>query len=284
VSLIRAALDEEDAVMAVRPDDIPRTTPRPDIVFVGWGAGIEDWRDSDEDRRLRATTATAMLLTRIHKALSFHDCPILVIADKGDVEDAQSTTRFGSSGILQTPIEPDRLKETIAEKLKPVGKDSRIDARLVNPFAEAAVHVLKKMAKIEATRNGILLKKDYRLLGEISAVLTVSGKSIEGAVGITFESELARQVVANAWDRPTNGLSLEEVNDGLGELVNVISGRATTSLSNEVGSNFTLSLPTIVTGFGNEISHRPGAPCLVIIFEALKNPFAVQIALSPPKD
>jgi CheY-specific phosphatase CheX len=60
----------------------------------------------------------------------------------------------------------------------------------------------------------------------------------------------------------------------------VICGQATTQMSKNTSRDFSLALPSIITGFGHIITQRSDTPCLVIVFEADEKPFAVQVAIS----
>ncbi|MCG3198201.1 MAG: hypothetical protein GHCLOJNM_02695 [bacterium] len=280
LALLRAVFEESGSVMTGSVEDIGRASASLDIVFVGWGAGLDDWRDTEEERRLRNATATTILLTKLKKALAFKDVPVLILADERDLEDARSVAHMAAANVLQSPLDEARVRETVALVLRPAGQESRLDAGLVNPFIEATLHVLRAMARVEARRRDVFLKKDHRLFGEVSAILGISGGEIEGSVGLTFHEDLVRELVTRMWGAGRRPVSSEQINDGLGELVNVISGQAANQLADLKGERIAFTLPAIVTGHGHEIPHRSGAPCLVIVFEALGKPFAVQVAVS----
>jgi chemotaxis protein CheX len=273
---IHSALEDVGEVAIVRPEDLAKTDPPPDIIFVGWGIDCEDWRDDEEEQRLRRATSTAMLLTKIRRTLAFRDIPVLVVAEKADLLDAGD---IGASGVLALPLERERVRDWVAVSLRPAGRETRLDVNVVNPFVEATVYVLESMAHVKVKRRDLLLKRDYHVFGEVTAILGITGDEIEGSAGITFHVDLAREIVARMTEKDVQDISPSEIRDVLGELVNVLSGQATSSLEKATGINCLLSIPTIVTGFGHEISHRSGTPCLVIIFEALDKPFAVQIAV-----
>lgn len=279
VGIIRHALADIATVTTVELSQLASVSPPPDIIFFGFGSGLDDLRDSEEERRIRNLATTSILLRKIRSSLSFRDVPILIVIEKKDIEDSEFTTQYGASGFLIAPLDEENIRKVVSEAMKPVGAQSSIDVRLVNPFVNATLLVLEKMAKTQATRREVLLKKDYRLFGEISAIIGITGDGVEGSVGLTFQEDLARDIVSRMWERPLKELSREEIYDGLGELVNVICGQATTELSRAEKQNYALALPTIVTGFGHEITQHSGTPCLSIVFEASQKVFAVQVAI-----
>jgi CheY-specific phosphatase CheX len=73
-------------------------------------------------------------------------------------------------------------------------------------------------------------------------------------------------------------ITSEDMCDGIGELVNMVSGRAKTSLSEDSGSLYRLSLPSIIKGPGHEIGGRPkNCPFLFLVFEAEGHSFILQV-------
>jgi chemotaxis protein CheX len=215
----------------------------------------------------------------LHKALSFQDIPILLITNQNNIHDARCHTDGQTASVLVIPFSSDAIKFSLKGALTPVGNVKTIDVKLVNPFVEATVSVLKTMAQTGARRRDVLLKKDHKMFGDISGVIGILGKNIEGSVAITFEVNLARELISRMLGTTPDKINDDDLRDGVGELVNMISGNAKTLLS-ESGYKFDLALPTIVSGHGHEVSHRIDTPCLVIIFETDEgNPFAVQVAI-----
>jgi len=279
VGILRNALSDSATVRVVDPEGIEMVSPSPDLIFVGWGGQSTDWADNEEERRIRNLSTTCILLRKIRRAVAFRDVPIVIVAEPKDAEDTMFSAQFGASRFLVAPLEERAIRSCVAEVMRPIGEQTAIDVSKVNPFINATLFVLEQMAHVKAKKREVLLKKDYRLFGEVSAVIGITGQDIEGSVALTFQNRLANEIVAAMWDRPVKEITREEVNDGLGELVNVISGQATTELSKEHGSHFSFALPTIVSGFGHEIQSPGGIPCLSIVFEAWGKPFAVQVAI-----
>jgi chemotaxis protein CheX len=90
---------------------------------------------------------------------------------------------------------------------------------------------------------------------------------------------LAERIASQMIDHPTDKTDKSITNDVLGELVNVICGRATSQMSKEKDMEFSLSVPSIITGVGHQITHLSDVPCLAIVFETEHKPFAVQVAI-----
>lgn len=281
VGLIRNALEDIASVTVIDPADLPKVNPPADIIFFGWGRVHEEgWRDSEEERRVKAITAGCIQLRKLRNMLAFRDTPILVVIEEQLEHDIlMMATQFGAAGFLSAPLVEEDIRTTVRDALRPVGREMPIDVRIVNPFVEAVLLTLERLAQIQVEKKDVFLKRNYSPLGDISAVMGITGTGIEGAVGLTFQEELAREVVGKMWKVPPGELTRERLNDGLGEMVKVICGQATARMMKQNDYNLTLALPTIVTGFGHVITHESTAPCLVITFQSGKLYFAVQVAI-----
>ncbi len=149
----------------------------------------------------------------------------------------------------------------------PTNQKSELDARLVNPLVAATTEVLSTMASTSSTLKNIDAAMDYRPSGDISAVIAIIGDDGEGMVALSFPLQLASLLVSRLLGSRPEQLTSEDRSDGIGELVNMISGSAKATLSQEGGQPYKLSLPTIILGAGHEIGSRPRTPYLVLEFE-----------------
>lgn len=154
----------------------------------------------------------------------------------------------------------------------------KVDVAFVNPFLEGTVQVIKTMCQCaEVKRTQMVLKDDYTMYGDISGVMGISGK-VRGSVAVTFPKDLAAKLVASMLGMEVEAVPKNDIHDGVGELINMISGNAKTKLSG-TDYSFNISLPTIVAGPQHEILHKSDSPCIMITFEADGTPFTLQICL-----
>lgn len=272
IGILENCLGENYQVQAIELDNLEKATP-PELLFVGWNG-------EQDDNPVRSRLRRMETLTRTREIFAFKDIPIFLVSDGNHRDEIGTAIRKQVYDVLFTPLTDEGVRKAVQKAMRPVGKETTLDVRLVNPFVQSAIEVLSTMANTNIVRKEVLLKKDYRMFGDVSAVIGIMGEKIEGSVAVTFHEELAHRIVGRMLGMDGDALSSEEVHDGLGELVNMISGKAKTSLSTVDGLQFNLALPTIVTGIGHEIAHRPGTPCLVIVFDAEDMPFAVQVAIS----
>ena len=154
-----------------------------------------------------------------------------------------------------------------------------IDSVLVNAISRATMDVLKTMANTDVQFNGVAAKPDYVGTGDISAIIGITGESGEGMIGLSFSTKLASLIVSRLLGQAPESISGDDRCDGIGELVNMISGNAKVSLSQNSGTPYKLSLPTIILGAGHEVASRPkNNPYLLMTFEVEGMPFHLQLS------
>ncbi len=216
-------------------------------------------------------------LRQLRRSCGFRDVPILILTDLMNIDTAHKLVGSGATDALQLPVMPETLKGRIDKLMRPVGMKMPILTKLINPFISATLDLMSTMANLQVTRKELFLKKNYRLFGDISGIMNFSGK-INGAVVVSFNEDLACEIVGRILGTAPETITSEELKDGVGEIINIISGNAKALLSGtEFGHEITL--PAVVTGMGHEIRHPQNAPCIVVIFEASGRPFAIQVSM-----
>ena len=126
-----------------------------------------------------------------------------------------------------------------------------MDAKLLNPFVQAAVEVLKAEAGATISRGSISLQKSALTSDDITVLINLIG-DVYGVVmyGMTMSTGL-RMVSQIMGQEFTELNSLAQ--SGIAELGNVISGKATVWFS-EAGYHSNISTPTVLIGSGIQIS------------------------------
>ena len=152
-----------------------------------------------------------------------------------------------------------------------------MDVRLINPFLLATIHVLGTMARIEPTPGKPFLKKDGAALGDVSAIIGITGVA-RGSMALTFSESAIMAIVSNLLGTQATEVN-EEVMDAVGELTNMICGDARRRLS-EDGISLQGGIPTIVSGKNHSISHINNGPRLAIPFATPHGGFIVEVAFN----
>ena len=121
----------------------------------------------------------------------------------------------------------------------------------VNPFIQAAHEVLESELGEEASRGNLRLQKSAVTTDEVTALVGVTGK-VTGMVLYSMSQETALGIVSRMMGR-----EFEEFDalaqSGIGELGNVITGRAGVLLS-DAGYSSNITPPALVVGKGTMVT------------------------------
>src|SRR5512133_1529969 len=120
-----------------------------------------------------------------------------------------------------------------------------MDVKLLNPFIQAAVEVLKAEVGTDVSRGDISLQKSSLTSDDITVLINLIG-DVYGVVMYGMPMSTGLDIVSSIM-----GQRFEELNSlaqsGVAELGNVISGRATIRFS-EAGYDSNISTPTMLIG------------------------------------
>jgi chemotaxis protein CheX len=121
----------------------------------------------------------------------------------------------------------------------------------LNPFLEAIAEVLDVEVGIGVTRGSLSLQKSNMTAKEITVLISIIGE-IQGVVLYGMSKETALAMVSRIMGQQFTEFD-NLAQSGIGELGNVISGKATVNLA-KAGVKSTISPPTLVMGEGARIS------------------------------
>ena len=149
-----------------------------------------------------------------------------------------------------------------------------MDVKLINPFLEATVNVLKTMAFTDAVSGKPYLKKEKEAIGDVTGIISFSGDAT-GSLSITFTQACIVRIVSSMFGEEINELN-EEVRDAVGELTNMISGDARRKLQQH-GYAIRAAIPSVISGKAHVIRHVHGGPCIALPFTTNNGEFTVEI-------
>jgi chemotaxis protein CheX len=150
----------------------------------------------------------------------------------------------------------------------------------LKPFVDGVTATLSTMAGLTPTIKGIKIVTRDRFSGDVSAVMGVVGERGEGFVGISFGYPLAAIAVGRILDLAPDELEDSDINDGVGELINMIAGSAKNAL---LGTpyKFQAGLPNVITGREHEVAYPKNAECWKATLEAEGHDFHLHVAYAP---
>jgi chemotaxis protein CheX len=205
--------------------------------------------------------------------------PVLLLCPRSRAGSVFAGIKAGAAGVINKPFDHDDVIRSVAGALK-IGQKTRptVNVEFINPFIDATRNVFSSMCRTQIARKKIFVKDDYKMLGDISGVMKLSGTAV-GTVVISMSTELACLMVGRMLGEKPGDKLTREIEDAAGELINMISGQAKASLV-KTKYHFTISIPEVVTGPDHEIEHQPGVPNIVVVFEGEGHDFSLQVCLA----
>ena len=152
----------------------------------------------------------------------------------------------------------------------------------LNPFIFATRKVLSMMAFMESKPRKPSLKasRDLKALGDISAVIPVSGEC-NGSIGISFTESCILQVAYQMFGEEYDAIN-DEIVDMVGEIVNMVSGDARKELE-KLGFNFQAGIPTMDHGKGHLLNHTVTDRIIIIPFQTKNGDFFIETCFDSEK-
>jgi chemotaxis protein CheX len=136
-----------------------------------------------------------------------------------------------------------------------------LKAEYINPFVSAAVDVFSTMLQCELTRGKLTIGNGSQPTMDISGVIGLSGRAT-GTVVLSLDRAVALSATEILLSQKCDTID-GDVIDAVGELTNMVAGRAKAGLEHLAMS---LALPTVITGKNHVISFGSATQTLAIPF------------------
>lgn len=187
------------------------------------------------------------------------------------------TDELRIQGVLQVfPVAPTAKAALIDFGL---AAPPALDVNFINPFLNAAVNVLKVQASTEAKAGQAYRKSpSEKLSGDISGVIGLVSEAFSGAVVISFPQETFLKIMSRMLGETITTIN-KEIEDGAGELTNIIFGQAKIEL-NERGYGIKTAIPSVIAGKDHHVKSMTRGPRVVIPFQTDVGGFVVEVCLS----
>lgn len=226
-----------------------------------------------DDGRLSATAWIASL----REQTRYLSVPVIAVASRSDRDFQARLLAAGACAVCDNSSSNEYILGEIQSHCNSEPVIAEIRTGLLGPFTSATTMTIREMAGVEATVRSVYQKKKHKMFGDISAVIGLLART-EGAMVISFPDNSALSITRRILTGLNDNPAADDVRDCIGEVANVIAGQARGILANTPYS-FGMSTPTIVSGAGHEIRHKPGMPCLVTAFSSELGDFALQLCL-----
>lgn len=154
-----------------------------------------------------------------------------------------------------------------------------LDVNFINPFLLATTKVLQMQASTKATTGQVYKKSPHeKFQGDISGVIGLISEAFSGSVVISFPSQTFLKIMSRMLGEEYTTIT-KEIEDGAGELTNIIFGQAK-ALLNEQGFGIKTALPSVIMGNDHSVLPMTSGPRVVVPFESDAGPFFIEICLS----
>lgn len=152
---------------------------------------------------------------------------------------------------------------------------SKLNAKMIMPFVNAAMNVFTTMVHIKPEISKPRLKEDAAATYDVSGVIGFSGE-IVGSVVLSFQRETAIKLV-NALVGMEVDPNSPDFTDAIGELANMVAGNA----KKDLGLAANIAIPTVIIGNNHRIGRLSDVPCVLIPCKTSVGEFAVEVNIKP---
>lgn len=147
-------------------------------------------------------------------------------------------------------------------------------AEYINPFVSAAADVFSTMLQCELTRGKLSIGNGAQPTMDISGVIGLSGRAT-GTVVLSLDRAVALSATEILLSQKCTTID-GDVIDAVGELTNMVAGRAKAGLEHLAMS---LALPTVITGKNHVISFGSATQTLAIPFSCEWGGLVLEVGL-----
>ncbi len=168
------------------------------------------------------------------------------------------------------------LIDDLSEIRKEVKKRKNIDVNFLNPFVEATINTLTIQCSFECVAGKPEVKTDeFSHLIDIAGVIGITSEGFTGSISICFTEKIFLTLMTNMLGEECTEIN-KDMEDGAGELLNIIFGQAKTTL-NQLGYSLEKALPTIVRGRELKVKHMTPYSTFILPFESSLGSFYMEI-------
>jgi chemotaxis protein CheX len=145
----------------------------------------------------------------------------------------------------------------------------------INPFITSLSNAFQTMLNCKVRRGKIYLKDGLSPNYEISGTIGLSGEAI-GTVVVSLSEAVALKAASTMLMCETTDIDADVI-DAVGELTNMIAGRAKAELEEYA---MQLSLPNVITGHDHQVRFPSNVTPVCVSFETDWGPLCLEVGLA----
>lgn len=146
-------------------------------------------------------------------------------------------------------------------------EDLALEKLMIATFQEAAAHTLEvQCSTVFKPGEPFVKNQQNKIIHDIAASMGLMSKGVSGSVALGFKESTFLKIMSKMLGEQYTAIS-SEVEDGCGELLNIIFGQAKKALA-EKGHQFGKTLPTIFIGQSLHVRQLTPNPAFILPFES----------------
>lgn len=215
----------------------------------------------------------AKSLIKLQREMKSHNKQLRMILTNEKVKSFLFQNGLNSALVISPSLREAMVEFGLATK-------KAIDVNFINPFLTGTIMALKIQASINATPGKIFKQEDKNapFLGDISGVIGLVSEAFSGSVVISFPEKTFLNIISKMLGETYTEIT-KDIEDGAGELTNIIFGQAKVIL-NEKGYALKTAIPSVITGKNHKVMSLSSGPRVVVPFTSDAGDFCVEICVS----
>lgn len=150
---------------------------------------------------------------------------------------------------------------------------------LVQAFQAATVETLKVQCNCDVTALSFFIKEtETEVAADVAGVIGMTSTDFIGALALTFPKNVYLMIMGGMFGEKYETIT-EEIQDGAGELLNIIFGQAKTKL-NANGFSIERAIPTVMQGETFEFRSLTPIPAVVMPFQTELGVFHLEMGIA----
>lgn len=151
----------------------------------------------------------------------------------------------------------------------------KVSRDIIPFFDQAVIDIFDQMLSKKVSKIGNYLDKSIMEQFFISGMMGFSG-DINGNTSVSFKKNHVQEVVSLLLSEDVEISDEATIEDGVGEMINMISGQAKRLMAGNIDIN--ISIPTVVSGKGHQICVKAETPQIFMLYNCEETVFSLQLA------
>ncbi len=154
----------------------------------------------------------------------------------------------------------------------------KLDAAFLDTFAQATLETLRVQCSFTA-KSGKAFRKGTGadLPTAVAGIIGITATGFNGSIAIGFPMKTYLSIMSGMLGETYTTLT-KDLEDGAGELINIIFGCAKKAL-NDKGFNISRAIPSVIHGQNLSVLQLAKLPVIVIPFESEGGAFQIEVVL-----